>query len=307
MHTIPELQGKVTRRRILAGTAGAGLSLGLATSISGIGRSVTAQEATPSAESTVGAPTFADLSYSDSGDPMHKLDLYLPDATGGPIPLVIWIHGGAWIGGDKRRVGVTYLLEDGYAIASINYRLMPEALPPAQIQDANAAAAFLWESAEEYGFDRERFVLAGASAGGRSTGLVGLSLNDAVPEFEISPDVRFAALLDFFGGVDNPREDNKRRRRRRQADLTAAERLEILSLIDTLSYIDGDDPPTLIVHGEEDRVVPIEQSEELAAALEAAGVPVQFERVPGKGHGIVKFQDEQTKAIVRDFLATYVG
>lgn len=302
------LRTSVNRRKLI-GLAG---GTAVAVALSGPVRTGLTQDSTPTVESNddgplIPLPAFADVPYTESGDPMHLLDIHLPKGAGRvPMPLVIWIHGGGWIGGDKRRVGVSYLLEDGFAIASINYRLMPAALPPAQIQDANSAVGFLWENADTYGFDRERFVLGGSSAGGRSTGLAGLSLNNDVTEFNPPADVRFAALLDFFGGIDSVGVARTRRQSRRIADIPHADRVRIKALIDTMKYVDGDDPPTLIVHGDQDRIVPVEESVELAAALNSAGASVQLERFPDRGHGIRNFQDDAARAVVRDFLATHL-
>jgi acetyl esterase/lipase len=299
----PQGSSRSTRRLFLAGAAGA--TIAAAFSLPYL-NPLAAAQATPTAEPhrrrARREPTHTDVPYVGNPADSQKLDIYLPDADAtGPFPLVIWMHGGGWVGGDKRRVGVRYLLNDGYAIASINYRLLDEALPPAQIQDANAAASFLWQEADTYGLDRERFVLAGSSAGGRLASLVGLSTNNDVPEFQADPDVRFAAVIDFFGGV-GANQERLERFIEQEDPLSDTEREKIVSVLDTLSYVDKADPPTLIVHGENDRVVPIEDSEALTAALEAAGVPVTFERFPGRGHGMPRFLDAEVRSVVREFL-----
>lgn len=249
------------------------------------------------------APTHADLPYVAGGTPAQVLDLYLPAAPAAtPFPLVIWIHGGGWVGGSKNKVGVPYLVGDGFAIASIDYRLLGDAGPPAQIQDANAAIAFLWTEADRYGLDRDRFVLGGASAGGFSTIVAGLSANDGVAEFETDPDVRLAALIDFFGTATTDTWSPNHELQEFPV-LTEAEREQMYALLDPLRYVDAGDPPVLIIHGALDGTVPIEGSDLLAAELEAAGVPVTYERYPDRGHGLGKFQDERTRTAVRTFLA----
>jgi acetyl esterase/lipase len=305
MTTTSQLQGskRLSRRAVLAGAAG--MTAATAISLPYLNLRAAAQ-ATPTAEPhgrrARRTPAHADVPYIDDAVEAQKLDIYLPATeTSEPFPLVIWMHGGGWVTGDKRHVGVRYLLEDGYAIASVNYRLLDEALPPAQVQDANAAASFLRREAETYGFDRDRFVLAGSSAGGRLTSLVGLSANNNVPEFGADPDVRFAALMDFFGGV-GANEEHLERFVDRVGSISETEREVILSQLNTLSYVDEGDPATLIVHGEKDKLVPIEDSEALAAVLEAAGVPVTFERFADRGHGMVRYLDAEVRSVVREFL-----
>ncbi|MGC4107931.1 MAG: alpha/beta hydrolase [Thermomicrobiales bacterium] len=268
-------------------------------------------------------PTHADIPYVTDGTPQQVLDVYLPtttDAAGTPVPatagaagasvpVVIWIHGGGWVGGDKRGGGVPYLLDDGYAIVSINYRLLQDAMFPAQIVDANAALTWVWHHAETYGFDRSRIVVAGGSAGGRSASLVAASANDGVEAFTPDSDVRIAALIDFFGGTDGKRafEKNARRKALIESHLTQEQIDAMLQMIDVRTYVDAGDPPTLIVHGDQDTTVPIVESQELAVAMKAAGVNVTFETMPGRGHGMIHYQDAAVQEIVRTFLRDTLG
>ncbi|HMD53850.1 MAG TPA: alpha/beta hydrolase, partial [Phycisphaerae bacterium] len=100
------------------------------------------------------------IPYVDHPTPRQNFDLYLPNDKGGqPFPLIFWIHGGAWMMGIKEWDNVKYLVRHGYAIASIDYRISPEARFPAQIQDCNAALNFILAHAADYGFNPRRFVV----------------------------------------------------------------------------------------------------------------------------------------------------
>ena len=121
-------------------------------------------------------PSFIDLAYADQSE-AQKLDLYLPTTGDGPFPVVMMVHGGGFMFGDKADgaglTGVDQLLEAGYAVASINYRLSGEATWPAQIYDAKAAVRFLRANAAQYNLDPERFGAWGASAGGNLVAMLG--------------------------------------------------------------------------------------------------------------------------------------
>ena len=295
-----------TRRSVLAAAV---VSAAGAVSFFGVHRSASAIQATPGASNDSAReiirvprdPDYADLPYVDDGDPRHTLDIYLPsDDTGVPSPVIVWIHGGAYVTGSKENVGIPYLLDDGHAIVSINYRLLQDARFPAQIVDGNAAISWVWQHADEYGFDRDRLVVGGASAGGTSSVLVAVSQNDAVPQFKADPEIRIAALLDFFGSTTE--EQLKRKRRNLDATDYPTSR-EGRALLDAIQFVDADDPPSLIIHGGLDETVAIEQSEKLAAALERADVPVTFSRYPGLGHGVWNFQSDDVQDTVRTFLS----
>ena len=157
-------------------------------------------------------PTVTDLAYAALSE-AQKLDLYLPTTGDGPFPVVIMVHGGGFMFGDKSDgaglTGVDQLLEAGYAVASINYRLSGEATWPAQIQDAKAAVRYLRSAADEYNLDPEHFGAWGASAGGNLVALLGTTCG--VAELE-GADLGNAdqsscvqAVVDWFGPIDFPK------------------------------------------------------------------------------------------------------
>ena len=124
-----------------------------------------------------------DIEYATVGGTSLLLDLYLPsDPVDDPVPLVLWVHGGGWRAGDKDPTRAPATLGEGYAIASVNYRLSDEAIFPAQIHDVKAAVRFLRGNADRFGLDPERFGAWGSSAGGHLVALLGTSCD--IPELE---------------------------------------------------------------------------------------------------------------------------
>ena len=143
------------------------------------------------------------IPYNKDASPKHLLDIYLPSNVKGKLPLVIFIHGGAWLSNDKyadmgyMKKTVAEIVGSGFALASIDYRFSTEAVFPAQIQDCNRAISFLYDNADKYGLDKNRFALIGFSAGGHLASLAGLSKNDQIEAFfmpETSKSFSFKGL-----------------------------------------------------------------------------------------------------------------
>lgn len=252
-----------------------------------------------------------DIPYIADAGPRQTLDLYLPATTGAAeyplvVPLVVWIHGGGWRQGDKEAVRVDYLLSEGYAIASLNYRLTGDAIFPAQIQDVNAALGFLWDHAGEYHLDQDRFVVGGASAGAHLATLAGLSANDRPDTFTTEPDVRIAAILDFFGPTDFTVAGASQEGTGALVGLlggTVEEKPELARAASPASWIDDADPPVLTIHGAADQIVPVSQSQLLDTELEDAGVEHTLIVIPGAPHGGPAFQTDEIHAAVIAFLS----
>ena len=153
-----------------------------------------------------GVKAHRDLVYVGNGHERHKLDLFVPEKADGPLPLIIWVHGGGWQNGSKDgcpplRDGYT---ERGYAVASINYRLSGHAVFPAQIEDCKAAIRWLRAHAKEYNLDPQRFGVWGSSAGGHLVALIGTSGD--VKEFDVGANLdqssRVQAVCDYYGPTD---------------------------------------------------------------------------------------------------------
>jgi acetyl esterase/lipase len=262
----------------------------------------------PSPHTTV----HRDLPYVTDGHFRQKLDLYLPDAAA-PVPLILWIHGGAFRMGDKGGHVPLEYVEAGYAAASINYRLSQHAIFPAQIEDCKAAVRWLRAHAAQYGLDPTRFAAWGPSAGGHLAAMLGVTGH--VQTFEVGEHLdqssRVQAVVDYFGPTDFLQMDAHRvpggmvhdAPNSPESELVGGpiqERPEAVALANPITFARSDAPPFLIVHGEVDPLVPHHQSELLVAALEAAQVPVTFYTVAGAGHG--GFTDSKIPEMTRAFL-----
>jgi acetyl esterase/lipase len=239
-----------------------------------------------------------DIVYGDAGGRPLKLDLVLPkEKSGTPLPLIVFIHGGGWRGGDKAGgVGrVTPFVASGnYVGATVGYRLSGEAIWPAQIHDCKAAIRWLRAHAEKYNIDPERIGVWGSSAGGHLVNMLGTSGD--VEELEGncgSPDQssRVSCVVPFCGPANflAPKKFESGRRPSAVDMLLGGmleEKQELAKQASPITYVSKDDPPFLVVHGTADGTVPFEQAEMFHQALEQAGVDVTFVKIIGGGHGI---------------------
>lgn len=258
-----------------------------------------------------------DIAYVPNGHERQTLDLFLP-AADGPLPLLIWVHGGAFRMGSKAdKVPLAYL-EDGFAVASLNYRLSQHALFPAQIQDIKAAVRWLRAHAADYNLDPNRFGAFGESAGGHLVAMLGVTGH--VDEFEVGEHLdvssRVQAVADHFGPTDFLQMDTHRLPTGMIHDVPDSPESELVggpiqdhpdrvAAANPVTYVRGDAPPFLIVHGDQDPLVPYHQSVLLNDALQAAGVPVTFYTVKGEGHG--NFRDPQVAVLTREFLIKHLS
>ena len=238
-----------------------------------------------------------DISYIDGGDEAQRLDLYLPEAVPEkPLPLLVYIHGGGWRAGSKVGCPVASYAARGYIVASVEYRFSQKAIFPAQIQDCQAAIRWLRAHAEEYGLDAKAFGVGGSSAGGHLVALVGTS--GGVREFDVGQHLDMSsavqAVYDLYGPTDlirfgqTPGYESHATAESPEGKLLGgapAQMKEAAAKANPITHIDANDPPFLIVHGDADPTVPINQSESLYAALVEAGIPTRFITIQGGGHG----------------------
>jgi len=263
-----------------------------------------------------GTRVHRDLTYVTGGHERQKLDLYLPK-SGKALPLVIVIHGGAFRVGSKDGENPVPLLTQGYAVAAINYRLSQHALWPAQIEDCKAAVRWLRAHATTYGLDPNSFAAYGPSAGGHLAAMLGVT--GSARQFEVGEHLTYSsgvqAVADFFGPTDFLQMDAHRPPGGMVHDGADSpesmlvggairENKDKVASANPITYVGGDAPPFLIVHGDADPLVPHHQSELLAAALTRAGVRVTFYTVKGGGHG--GFTDPQVQELLNSFLAQYL-
>lgn len=275
------------------------------------------------------AREFKDVAY-DTHSEAQKLDLYLPETGEGPFPLVVFIHGGAWFGGDKadgQEAAWVTLRSQGYAVASINYRLSGEASYPAGILDCKTAIRYLKANEDKYHIDAEHVAAAGDSAGGHYALMAALTegnsdfeyVTDSYSEEDASvccvvvwypmtdlaaawqlmqsgiyamlgDESAWSGLKDFIGeDIGNITQEK----------LTAAS---------PINYISKKMPPVLLQHGSGDTVCPVEQSRSFyREAVQTAGEKkVQLDIMEGAEHGDPVFETPENMERVQEFLAEYL-
>ncbi|HEY9074897.1 MAG TPA: alpha/beta hydrolase fold domain-containing protein [Anaerolineaceae bacterium] len=272
---------------------------------------------TPRPTSRIKVIAHRNLQYSKASE-RTSLDLYLPEGAG-PFPLVIWVHGGSWMSGNKDDCLLVNwgVGRQGYAIASVNYRLSDEAIFPAQIRDLKAAIRWLRAHAAEYRIDTQHIGLWGASAGGHLASLAGVSYGEK--RFEegenLEQSTRVNVVIDYYGPTDliakvtTPGFEARQKPDSPESKLMGGpilERRELAALANPLAYATSDDPPHMILHGDKDNVVPLSQSQMLDKALKKAHVHSQLIIIPGAGHGGEVFYSEQYLAQVALFLDTFL-
>jgi acetyl esterase/lipase len=270
-----------------------------------------------------GVVAHRELPYVDNGHARQVLDLYVPEKAGEPLPLIVWIHGGAWSGGDKNgcpplRQGYA---QRGYAVASLNYRLSQHAPFPAQLEDCKAALRWLRAQAKKYHLDPAKIGVWGSSAGGHLVALLGVAGD--VKGFEVGQHLEFSSavqcVMDDYGPTDFEQMDahrppgatmphsvpNSPESRLIGGLITLPENRDKVQRANPIMYVSKGDAPFLINHGDIDPTVPHHQSELLFAALQAAGVPVRFNTVKGGGHG-AGFGGAELDKMRRDFLELHL-
>lgn len=251
----------------------------------------------PEPEVPAGVDVLRDISFGPHERQCY--DVYLPRDAARPLPVVVFLHPGAWSRRDKRAVRTMFVLEHGFALVSIGYRLAQHAPFPAQIQDVNAGIGHLLDHTDSYGIDASRLVIAGTSAGAHLGSLVALA--GGVPAFNPIPDLNPCGVVAIYGAYDMPsmiagQDQIETDHTGPDAPLSLliggdpAQNPDALVAMSPQTYVRPDAPPFYILHGTEDHVLPWSQSAEFAAALVRAGVAVTFETVPGAGHGDEKFR-----------------
>jgi len=246
-----------------------------------------------------------DVVYGKGGDRDLKLHILRPKtAPKDPMPVLVWIHGGAWVAG-SRDSGINLLprfARRGYFCATIEYRFSKEALFPAQIEDSKCAIRFLRSQAKEYNLDPHRVGVWGSSAGGHLVALLGTSA--AVKELEgkgghAEQSSRVQAVCDFCGPADFPKwGDQSHPAVPKLLGGAVKDKPELAAKASPVTHITKDAPPFLIVHGDKDTTVPLSQSEALHAALMKAGIDSTLHVVKGGGHG---FGGAEIDKMVDDF------
>ena len=255
------------------------------------------------------------ITYATIDGVAIKMDIYYPKSASSALPVVVYVHGGGWTSGDKS-IDAGSLVASGYLVASINYRLAPEYKIQSQIEDVKCAIRYLRAKASDYSIDKERIGAMGASAGGHLVALLGTSDESAGLEGNggyNDQSSRVQAVVDLFGPADLLTMF-------RYSSSTSLQGLfgtnslysGVVSKVSPVTYISSDDPPFLILHGDKDNVVPLNQSEILYQQLTEAKVPATLVVVHNAGHSFIPTggaispsQDEINRMIV-DFFDRYL-
>jgi acetyl esterase/lipase len=257
---------------------------------------------------SAGMQIHRDLEYVAGGHARNKLDLYLPDKADRPLPLIVWIHGGGWSAGSKEDCPALPLVGRGYAVASINYRFSQHALFPAQIEDCKAAIRWLRANAKQYGLDAGHVGVWGASAGGHLVALLGTT--GGAKELEgkggnLDQSSRVQCVVDWFGPTDFTKmggwQDKPDSPMARLLGGPVHEKRELAAKANPITYVGKDSAPFLIMHGEQDGLVPMNQSELLDEALRKAGAQSTLIRVAKNGHGGPGFTNAENRKKIEEF------
>lgn len=264
-----------------------------------------------------GIVSFQNIPYANDTLKKHLLDIYLPANAKKNVPLLVWVHGGAWMSNDKyadmgyMSKTIHAILEKGYALASIDYRHSTTAIFPAQIQDCNQAVQFLYDHAGKYGFDRNKFGLIGFSAGGHLASLLGLSNNHEIPTFYAQrkkPSFKIKVVLDFYGPSNfilffgDAKPENVQNPIATLLGASPLVRPDLSAIASPATYVDKNDPPFFIVHGEKDDAVPPAQSYLLKGYFDLAGVHNQLTIVKDAPHFGEMFDTDDIRQALLKFL-----
>jgi acetyl esterase/lipase len=291
-------------------------SLAIALAPLSSGAQSVAQAPTPAmqAPEMPGVRVLRDVPYVPAAGPRQRLDLYLPETASGPataLPLVAYIHGGAWRAGSKNGCPARPLVHMGYAVASIEYRFSQDAPFPAQIEDCKAAIRWLRANAKQYHIDPAHIGVWGASAGGHLVALLGVTGTDR--QFDVGANLDQSSavqcVVDFFGPADFLHGPLKGAQFDQPGNVLyqlfggpLSTHEALAQSASPVTYVNKSDPPFLILHGDMDQTVPLQQSEELNADLQNAGVESTLQIVAGSGHGGKGFFSQENRKLIIDFL-----
>lgn len=243
------------------------------------------------------------------------MDIHWPTTDIGPFPAAIYVHGGGWSSGDKTENHQQYttpLNENGVVVFAINYRLANEYHFPAMIEDVKCAIRSIRANAGVYNVDPDAIGLFGGSAGGHLVALAGTADESAgwddVGNYQDTSSA-VQAVVDMFGPADLTVEFEGNSSRSINNIFNTTD-FEDMTFASPITYVTPNDPPFLLLHGEDDTLVPISQSESFLAALEAAGVNAELIRVKNSGHSfrpsVAKTETDPNREELADIISTWL-
>ena len=282
----------------------------------------------PTTSATLTTREWRDVAYATQSQ-AQKLDIFLPATGNGPFPVIVSIHGGAFMMGDKadgQESAAKEGLNRGYAVISINYRLSGEAIWPAQIYDVKAAIRWIKANASPYALNANKIAVWGGSAGAHLSAMIGTSAGVSALEDaslgNASQSTKVQAVVDWFGpinfltmdaqfaasGIAGETHNTPMSPESKLMGQLITEIPDKVQAASPATYITSDDPAFFIQHGTADTKIPTQQSVDFAAALQAAigSGNVTFEALPGAEHGDPMFSTATNTAKVFDFLDKYL-
>jgi acetyl esterase/lipase len=252
-----------------------------------------------------------DIVFGKGGDAELKLDLAMPADGDGPFPAVVLIHGGAWQAGKRGDLGSTIevLARGGLVAATIDYRLVPTAAFPGQIEDCKAAVRWLRANAKTYKIDAEHIGAVGFSAGAHLACLLGTTTKDDGLEGKggnAEQSSRVQAVVSFFGPTDFTTrtwsDELEKKLLVPFVGASFADKPELYKKVSPVSYVRKDAAPHLFFHGTEDKVVAPRHSRTMAEKLKEVGVSAKVVELEGEGHGWKGEKLRQTIEQMNQFL-----
>jgi acetyl esterase/lipase len=237
------------------------------------------------------------LTYGTAAGTELKLDLAMPKDGGGPFPAIVFLHGEGWRAGSRRDMGhfIEGVARMGYVGVTVDYRLVPAARFPAQVDDCKAAVRWLRANAARYRVDPRRIGVVGFSAGGHLAAMLGVTGEKSGDSVQ--------AVVSFFGPADFSTRDWPKDLEREVivpflggtfADIPA-----VYAEASPVSHVTKDSAPFLLFHGSKDQLVPVDQSRRLAERLKSFGVPVRLVVLEGERHG---FRDAHNQECMRQMM-----
>jgi acetyl esterase/lipase len=245
-----------------------------------------------------GVEEIKNIEYKNVNGKSLQLDLYIPKKLPRPAPLLVFIHGGGWRSGQRSdyMVYLVHFANMGYVTATVSYRLLKDAPYPACVEDICDAVKWFYVNGEKYNYDPDRIALIGGSAGAHLSMLAGYGWketstaadtvsdkNDAVPPTRTRHKIK--VVVDIYGPADLTTEYSRNHHLVTSFISKSWETApELYKEASPVTWLDKNDPPTLILHGTADDLVPISQSVSLKHKLDSLGVPCVFKPLPGWPH-----------------------
>lgn len=266
---------------------------------------------------------WKDVNYAGDDQAFHTCDIYLPKKEAKSYPVVIHVYGSAWFSNNSKGAAdlgtiVKALLDNGFAVVCPNHRSSMDAQWPAQIHDMRAVVRFVRGEAAKYKFDTSFIATSGFSSGGHlasitattsgtktaTVGSVTIDLEGNVGSF-LNESSAVNAACDWSGPIDLTAMDcgeHMQMGDRSPEDVLLASKLseepDKYRSLSATTYVDKNDPPVIIFHGEKDNVVPCCQGKEFFSVLKDAGVKTEATFVPEGGHGMGMYAEENLNKMV---------